>query len=242
MSEANSSVSSVEAGPRGPGFLSNLFGLYFGPKEAFTNIVRSPSFWVPLLIFIAIQIAFTGVWLSKMDMMEFLRNQAEASGKPFQAPPPQAMGFVRGVFWALAVLVAPILCFVTSAIYLFIFRFFFAGEVTYKQAMAIVTHTFLATGLVSTPLILLIFVLKGDWNLVPQEALQTNLSILFTKDAVSKPLWTLLGSLDLLSFWNLFLLATGFGVASKRTTASAFWGVATPWAIYVAFKVVAAFF
>lgn len=242
MSEANPGAGTVVAGQGHPGFLSNLFGLYFGPKEAFVNIVRKPSFWVPLLLFMAIQIAFTGAWLSKMDMMEFLRNQAESTGKPFQAPPPEAMGFVRGMFWAIAVLVGPILCFVCGALYLFIFRFFFASEVTFKQAMAIVTHTFLATGLVSTPLILLIFVLKGDWNLVPQEALQTNLSLLFAKDSVSKPLWALLGSLDLLSFWSLFLLATGFGVASKRPTASAFWGVATPWALYVAFKVIAAFF
>lgn len=241
MSEANSVTSGAkEAG--GPGFLSNLFGLYFGPKEAFVNIVRKPSFWIPLVLFIAIQLLFTGLWLSKMDVMEFLRNQAESTGKPFQAPPPQAMGFVRGMFWAIAILGGPIFCFVSAAVYLFIFRFFFASELAYKQAMAVVTHTFLATALVSTPLFVLIFVLKGDWNLVPQEALQTNLRILFAKDAVSKPLWALLGSLDLLSFWNLFLLAVGFGVATKRPTASALWGVAIPWAIFVAFQVLFAFF
>jgi hypothetical protein len=241
MSEANTSASAIES-QRGPGFLSNLFGLYIGPKEAFTNIVRKPSFWIPLVVFIALQLLFTGAWLSHMDIMEFLRNQAESSGKPFQAPPPQAMGFVRGMFWAIAVLGGPIFCFACAGLYLFIFRFFFAGEVTFKQAMAVVTHTFLATALVSTPLIVLIFVLKGDWNLDPGAALQTNLTILFAKDAVSKPLWALLGSLDLLSFWNLFLLAVGFGVATKRPTASAFWGVATPWAIYVALKVLFAFF
>jgi hypothetical protein len=241
MVEADSRAS-VEVSPKGPGFLSNLFGLYFGPKEAFVNIVKRPSFWLPLLLFIVIQIVFTGVWLSKMDMMEFLRNQAEAGGKPFQAPPPEAMGFVRGMFWAIALLVGPILCLCTAAVYLFIFRFFLAGEVTFKQSMAIVTYTFAATALVGTPLIVLVFMLKGDWNLVPQEALQTNLSILFAKDAVAKPLWAFLGSLDLMSFWTLFLLAVGFGVATKRPTAAAFWAVATPWLIYVIGKVALAFF
>jgi len=241
MSELNSVTNGTDEKAGGPGFLSNLFGLYFGPKEAFVNIVRKPSFWIPLVLFIVVQLLFTGVWLSKMDVMEFLRNQAESTGQPFQAPPAQALGFIRGMFWVIAVLVGPILCFVGAALYLFIFRFFFAGEVTYKQALAIVTHTFLATALVSTPLIVVIFILKGDWSLVPQEALQTNLTILFAKDAVTKPVWALLGSIDLLSFWNLFLLAVGFGVATRRPTGSAFWGAATPWAIYVVLKVAFAF-
>jgi hypothetical protein len=244
MAEADSRASdgNIEAKPSGPGFLSNLFGLYVGPREAFVNIVKRPSFWLPLLLSVVIQLAFTGVWLSKMDLMEFLRNQAESAGKPFQAPPPQAMGFIGGTFWAIALLAPFLFCALSGAVYLFIFRFFYAGEVTFKQCLAIIAHTFLATGLVSTPLILTVFVLKGDWNLAPQDVLQTNLTLLFARDAVSKPLWALFGSMDLFSFWILFLLAVGFGVAIKRPTGSAIWGVATPWALIVAVKVLAAFF
>ena len=242
MSESKPEAAGLEASRGGPGFLSNLVGLYFGPKEAFVNIVKKPSFWLPLLISLIIQLAFTGIWLSKMDMMEFLRNQAESAGKPFQAPPPQAMGFIRGTFWAIALLAGPIFSVLSSAIYLFIFRFFYASEVTFKQCMAIITHTFLALGLITTPLMLIVFSLKGDWNLNPQELIPANLTLLVAKDAVSKWLWALLGSVDLFSFWILFLLSVGFGVASKRPTASALWGVATPWAVVVAVKVIAAFF
>jgi hypothetical protein len=242
MSEVDPRPTGVEASQSGPGFLSNLFGLYFGPKEAFVNIVKKPSFWLPLLLSVIIQVAFTGVWLSKMDMMEFLRNQAESAGKPFQAPPPQAMGFIGGTFWAIALLAGPIFCLLSAAVYLFIFRFFYASEVRFKQCMAIITHTFLAVGLITTPLMLIVFSLKGDWNLNPQELIPANPTLLVAKDAVSKWLWALLGSLDLFSFWILFLLSVGFGVAAKRPTSSAFWGVATPWALVVAVKVIAAFF
>jgi hypothetical protein len=242
MSESKPEAAGLETSRGGPGFLSNLFGLYFGPKEAFVNIVKKPSFWLPLLISLIIQLAFTGIWLSKMDMMEFLRSQAESAGKPFQAPPPQALGFIRGTFWAIALLAGPIFSVLSSAIYLFIFRFFYASEVTFKQCMAIITHTFLALGLITTPLMLIVFSLKGDWNLNPQELIPANLTLLVAKDAVSKWLWALLGSVDLFSFWILFLLSVGFGVAAKRPTGSAFWGVATPWAVVVAVKVIAAFF
>jgi hypothetical protein len=89
---------------------------------------------------------------------------------------------------------------------------------------------------------LLVFALKGDWNLNPQELLQANPTALLEKDAVAKPLWALLSSFDLFSFWVLFLLAVGFGVASKRATGSAFWGAAAPWLLYVMGKVAFAFF
>jgi hypothetical protein len=35
----------------------------------------------------------------------------------------------------------------------------------------------------------------------------------------------------------MFLLAVGFGVAVKKSTGSALWGVLIPWAILVAIKV-----
>jgi hypothetical protein len=238
---ADAGVVASEDAPS-PGFLSNLFGLYFGPKEAFTNILKKPSFWVPLLLFVALQVAFTAVWLSKMDMMEFLRGQAESSGRPFVPPPPQAMGFVRGMFWFMAVCAGPVIVLVFAALYLFIFRFFYASETTFKQSMAVVTHSTLATNLVTVPLAVLVYALKGDWNVAPQELIKANPAAFFEKDAMAKPLWAFLSTLDLFVFWPIFLTSVGFGVASKRATGSAVWGVAAPWILYVVGKVVFAFF
>jgi hypothetical protein len=238
---AEAGVGAPEEGPS-PGFLKNLFGLYFGPKEAFTSIVKKPTFWLPLLLFVITQVAFMAVWISHLDVFEFLRNQAEAAGKPYQAPPPQALGFIRGMFWVSAVLAGPIMLFVFGAVYLFIFRFFYAAEVTFKQSMAILTHTVLATSLVSTPLMIAVYFLKGDWNVAPQEILQANLGLLVARDEVSKPLWATLTSIDLFMFWLLFLAAVGYGVASRRSTASAFWGVASVWLVLTAVKILFSFF
>jgi hypothetical protein len=240
MSEA-SAVPPAAPGPE-PGFLSKIFGLYFGPRDAFVAILRKPAYWLPLLFFVAIQLAFMGLWLSKMDILEFLRNQAEGAGQPFQPPPPQAMGFVRGMFWVSGLVAGPIMLFVFGAVYLFIFRFFYASEVTFKQSMAILTHTTLATSLVTTPLMIAVFFLKGDWNLPPQEVLQANPSLFLEKDEVAKPLWALLSSLDLFMFWLLFLVAVGFAVATRRTTGSAFWGVASVWIVITLVKILVAFF
>ena len=109
-----------------------------------------------------------------------------------------------------------------------VYRFFYASEVIFRQAFAIVTWIFFAVGLVTTPLLLLVLQLKGDWNINPQEAIQANLGLLLDKSTAAKPLWALLSSIDVFSLWMIFLLAVGFGVASRKTTGSAIWGVAVP--------------
>jgi hypothetical protein len=84
---------------------------------------------------------------------------------------------------------------------------------------------------------LLVLQLKGDWNVNPQEVIQANLGLLLEKSSAAKPLWALLSSIDLFSLWMVFLLAVGFGVASKKTTGSAIWGVGIPWILIVLAKV-----
>ena len=91
--------------------------------------------------------------------------------------------------------------------------------------------------LLQTPMILLTLALKGNWNLNPQEVLSANLTLLLEKGEASAALWSLAGSLDLFSFWTIFLLAVGFGIVSKRSTSSAGMGVLIPWVIVVAIKV-----
>jgi hypothetical protein len=100
-----------------------------------------------------------------------------------------------------------------------------------------VSWCFFAVGLVTTPLLMLVFYLKGDWNVNPQEAVQANLSLLLDKSEAARPLWALFTSIDVFSLWQVFLLAVGFGVASRKTTGSAFWGVAIPWLLIVLVKV-----
>ena len=63
--------------------------------------------------------------------------------------------------------------------------------------------------------------------------MQANLGLLLEKSTAAKPLWALLSSIDVFSLWMVFLLAVGFAVASRKTTASAIWGVAIPWIVII---------
>jgi hypothetical protein len=237
--------SSTPVTPKGGGgFFQNLVDVYFSPREAFTRIVRDPRIVVPLVVYAVIVLGFTGVWMQKMDPVEFMKTQIEESPQAERMSAEQKTAIIEQqakmipIFgWVLGPAVIAIMLVVIAACLMFVFRFFYAGEVRFTQAFAIVLWTFLAVGLVTTPIILAVLALKGDWNIDPNQAIQANLGLLLDKSTAAKPLWALLSSIDIFVLWMVFLLAVGFAVASRKTTGSALWGVAIPWLLIVLVKV-----
>ena len=245
MSESTPAPTPEPITPEKPGgFLQNLIDIYFAPREAFTRIVAHPNWVLPVVGATILGLAFTGIWFQHVDMPEFVKSEIQEAGQWDKIPAEsrdaiieQQAKFIPIMGWAGA-LVGPIILYsLIAAILLFVFRFFFAGEVSFKQSLSISAWSMFPVGLVTTPLIVLIMWLKEDWNLNPERVLQANLGLLLDKAETAKPLWALATSLDLVVFWIIFLLATGFGVAIKKTTGSALWGVVTPWAVIVAIKV-----
>jgi hypothetical protein len=231
--------------PEAPGgFFQNLVDVYFSPREAFTRIVRNPRIVVPLVVYAVLVLGFTGVWMQKMDPVEFMKAQIEESPQAERMPAEQKAAIIEQqakmmpIFgWVVGPAVIAIILVAIAACLMFVFRFFYAGDVRFKQAFAIVLWTFLAVGLVTTPIMLAVLALKGDWNIDPNQAIQANLGLLLDKSTAAKPLWALLTSIDIFTLWMVFLLAVGFAVASRKTTASALWGVAIPWVLIVLVKV-----
>ena len=111
------------------------------------------------------------------------------------------------------------------------------ADVTFRQAFTVVCWAMLAWGLVHGVLTMIILFLKGDWSINPETALQASPAALVERATVARPVYVLLNSLDLFSFWLVGLFAAGFGVASRRTTAAAAGGVLALWAVYVLIKV-----
>jgi hypothetical protein len=226
------------------GWGATLANLYFAPREAFQALLVRPRVWIPLAGFVALQIAFTAVWLHQMNPREFMRTQIEDSGRADQMPPEQMENIIDTqvkvfpVFaWLSPLVIAPLGLLAVAGIFLFIFRFLFGGDVSFSQSVAVLAWSMVAVGLVTTPLTLLVMGLKDDWNLDPRTVLQANISLFLDPAATSKPLYALAESLDLFSFWLMALLAAGYGVANRKTTGWALPGVVGVWAIYVLGKV-----
>lgn len=225
------------------GLVQSVVGLWTSPSETFAAILRAPRVLVPLAVIIAVQIAFTGVWLHKADAEGFMKAEMEERGQWEKIPAEQRASVLESqakmlpIFgWGGAVLGAPILVLIVGGVYLFVFRFFHASDLNFKKSLSIVTHAFLAITLVTVPLTLLVLFLRDDWSLNPQQAIQANLSLLLDREDAAKWLWSFAESLDLFSFWSMWLLACGYAAVSSKPWTWALPGVVTPWALYVVCK------
>lgn len=228
-----------------PGVFDVLLNLFVEPRTAFAAILKSPGrFWIPLVGSIVLNLVFTTIWMQKVDARQFMKNQIEESGRADRIPPErmeqvidQQTRFMKPLSFVSAVVAPPLVIAVLGGLFLFAYRFFYGGELGFKQSLSIVAWSSFAVALVTIPIMLAVYAGKGDWNLNPQTVVQANLSLLMDREGTSRPLWSLAESLDLFSAWTIFLYATGFGLAIRKPTSSALWGVLVPWAIYVAGKV-----
>jgi hypothetical protein len=225
-------------------FLGNLFNLYFEPKDTFARIFVRPRVWMAMVLQIAMGVLFTSVWLQNMDAREFMKAQMEQNSRVQQMPAEQVEQIINTqarfmrTWGRIAPFFVPVIMdLILAGIFMFIFRFFMAADVSFMQSLATVAWTFAALGLIQTPIMLLVFWLKGDWNVDPNQIIQANPTIFIEVGSVSRWIWSLLSSFDLFSLWTLFLFATGLAVAGKRDLSSGLWGVGIPWIVYLAVKV-----
>ena len=232
----NATASPAEAAP---GFFGILGNLFVAPTEAFAAILKRPVFWVPLLLAMAMNAAFSVAWLQRVDGEAFMKARFAENPRTHDMPADARAQAIEGqakmlpMYAGIGPLFVAIIALVIAGALVFIFRFFFAGEVTFRQGFSMTSWVFMATGLVTIPLLYLTLHLKDDWTLDPQSVLQANPSLFVERGQVGAFLFSLLGSLDLFSFWGITLLAIGFGLASRKPFGSAVWGVALPWLVYV---------
>jgi hypothetical protein len=241
MSEVAPAAAAAEADR---GFLGTLVGVFVAPGDAFRAIAARPRFLAPFLMAVGIGVAFSAVWVTRVDPIEFMKVQLEESGGAERIPPEQRgevletqAKFFNVLVWVGPLVFAPLMFVALAGLFLFVYVFFYGAEATFAQSLAVVAWCFAAFGLVLNPLILLVMSLKNDWNVDPQSVVQASAAALLDKAATAKPLYVLAGSLDLFSFWLIALLSIGYGAVIRRPASTAAWAIVTLWACYVAGKV-----
>ena len=169
-----SQEASITDAPADRGFFGTLVGLWFEPGRTFEGIVRSPRIWVPLLAHFALVVVFSAIWLQKVDPGEFMKTQLVEQGR-WDRMPPEAResvtsgsgGFFRAMVGVGALFGGLGFPFLVAGTLVFVFRFFYGSDVDFRRGLAVTVWSLLATGLVSTPILLLVLYLKGEWNLPP---------------------------------------------------------------------------
>jgi hypothetical protein len=224
--------------------IARIFGVLFSPKVTFESIGRRPSWLLPTILLCAVSIgavaavSYRGVWLS------YMRKQVEKSSRFEQLPPEQQqrilatqlryapmIGYVEGVVGPLLLVV------VVSAIFLGAFNMGMGTKLGFATCLGVVSHAYVPT-LISGLLGILIIFLKDPATLDLQNVVASNVGA-FMPDGTARWIVSLLGSVDVFSFWEMALLAIGFSAVApkKLSIGKALGTIIFVWLVYVLLKV-----
>jgi hypothetical protein len=229
--------------------MQRVIGVFTSPGETFADIARVPSWIVPILLLTILSLGVSGVMMKRVDWNSFLEKKMSESPRweslsadqkaqqlgmankiiPYQT---YAIGFLGPVLFVLVI----------GVVYWGAFNLFCSAGLKFKAGYSITAHACLI-GLISSPLAILVMLLKKPGDVDPEHMMATNIGE-FLSSATPKWLLKLAGSLDIFTIWLLVLLAIGFAAAnpkkiSKGTAYGVVFGV---WAAVVLIKVIWATF
>lgn len=231
-----------EAVPAGIGPFGRITGVFFEPGKTFEDIGRRPTWLLPLALIVAAVLAFSIAYGQHVGWEHVVRQQLENSPRAAQITPEQreaaiAQGVRLARVFTYASLVAVPLSYIVIAAVLLAITALSSAALKFRQVFAVVCHANLPAVLVSLLGIVTMFIKNPD-DFDIRNPLAFNPGAFMDPQSTSKFIYTLSGSLDLFSFWMIFLLATGLRSASGRKLSfgGALAAVACPWAVYVVGK------
>ena len=221
-----------------------VIGVFFSPKATFEDIVRKPSWLLPLALTTILSICVSVAINQRIDWREFMSQQIEKSSRAAQMSAEQKQQQIDGgakispIFTYCIGFIGP--AFITLCIGLLMWgAYSLLGGVStnFGTAFGITAHAFL-TGLISSPLFILILYLKPYGTVDLDNPIATNLAAFLPADA-AKWLVALCKSVDIFSIWTLILIAIGFAALNpkKLKGAKTFTIAFTVWVFFVVLRV-----
>jgi hypothetical protein len=217
-----------------------IIGVIFSPKATFESIVRRPSWILPILLLTIVTLGVVGSFVHRVGWSAFFEKQDAASSRFQQASPEQQRQQLNAqvkygppFVYVIAGISTAIGAVIVAAILFGVFSGLMGAKVNFKTSMAIVTHAWVP-GLILALLGILIIFVKDPSTVDLQNLVASNAGAFLASDS-SKWLVSLLGAIDIFSFWYMSLMAIGFSAAApkKLSFGKAFVTIFLLWAVYV---------
>jgi hypothetical protein len=226
------------------GAFGRITGVFFSPKATFEDIVRKPSWLLPLVLTTILSIVASVAINQRIDWREFMSQQIEKSSRAAQMSPEQKQQQIEGgakfspIFTYCVGTIGPALITLILALLMWGAYSLLGGASTnFSTAFGITSHAML-TGLISSPLLILILYLKPFGTVDLENPIATNLAAFLPADS-AKWLVAFCKSLDIFSIWTLLLLAIGFTAVNpkKLKGAKPFMIAFSVWVFFVVLRV-----
>jgi Yip1 domain len=242
------SPAAPESQPQQISAFRRVFGVLFSPKKTFEDIVRKPSWLLPILLLTILSIAVSAAFVNRVNWREYIGQQIEKSPQGSQLSAQQkeqridaGIKFTGPFTYAIGVCGPILISVIFALVFWGAYSLLGGASTNFSTAFSITAHAFM-TGLISSPLLLLVLFLKDPSAIDVENPIATNLAAVLP-DESAKWLVALCKSFDIFTFWTLILIAIGFAATSPKKLKGAkpyvvAFGV---WAAYVVARVGFAF-
>ena len=241
--EPNAAVTTTGTEAATMSFLQRLIGVYFEPRKTFEDISRKPTWIVLFIIVCVLAMAVNYTLTTVMDQETLMRKSLAMNPMTKNMSEEQIQQIIsqpRGAFARYSGLIfAPVGVLVTYAVIAGIFLLVFVlmgATITYKKSLAATVWGMAPPGILLTALSVLFMFIKdpADIEINPAGNVASNLGLLVS-DKEHPVISSFLSSIDVFSFWTIFLLSVGFAALSERTLTvkKAATGVLMLWALWV---------
>jgi Yip1 domain len=220
--------------------LARLPGVFFSPVRTFESIARRPTWLAPLILWTAMSVGVTATLLPKIDYEQLTRqamqNKGQTVSEDRMASIVEQQKKFGGIFgWVFGVASPAGVSLLVALVLWGAFKAF-GWDARFSQAFGATAHAYLPGVLKAA---FLLFLITRQETVNPQamgDLLHSNLGFLVPRDS-SKPLHSLLQSLDIFSLWSLCLFVIGFAAAAKVRRGAAAGVIVTLWLVAVAIGV-----
>jgi hypothetical protein len=221
-----------------------LQGVFFEPQATFEEVDRRPNWLLPLLAMIIISIAAASLVVNTIGLENIVRGQIEANSRVQQMPPEQREQIVEqavnspltSVMMYVGPILGPIIIVLVVAGLLMLASTLTGGQATFKKVFSVNSHVFFFSYVVASVLSVVVVLLSPDPAEIDiQNPVATNLGFLVARTE-SPALYSLLSSIDLVSFYTIYLLGLGLAVVNRKPVRSMLLTVVVLWVVWVLIK------
>jgi hypothetical protein len=223
------------------GAFARVIGALVSPRTTFDSIARKPSWLLPFLLLLAINLLLVFSFSHRIGWRSLIEKQLTNNSQFQQLTPAQQqeriarsvkmapmLGYIGGTVGNIIVLL------VIAGIFLAAFNVVFGSGIKFGQSFGIAAHAFMP-GILKGLVGLAVVWLRPPEGVNLQNLVMSNVGAFLPAGV---PLWlqTLGSALDLFVFWIIALLALGYAAASssrKVTFGSALAVVVVIWLVFL---------
>ena len=216
---------------------------FVAPSKTFTDILRSSSWWGPLVIMLLVSIAFSFSVQTKVGWDRVFENNLHQNPKQeerFAQTPPDQVATAKSIGTKVTSIVAycfPVLILVFNAITVLLVwatvNFGFAGKAKYGQVFAVYMYAGLVFNIKFLLAIVALFAGVAPDSFLLNNPVGTNLGYFLTGTDLPHILVSYAMHLDVFEIWSVILSVIGVAIVAKVSRGKAAAAVVGWWLILV---------